>query len=159
MEKEKKPASGRAIFRLEFEREEPERRSWSQRFSRSGLIWTAISAAVVFLLIAFCLIAFTPIRTLIPGYPDARSRAQAVQNAQRIDSLETQILRWELYTENLRRVVAGEDPVRLDSLIRRIAAERAANAPDNPAADSLLRAVVRSEEMTGSSTGQTSVKP
>ena len=146
MEQEKNKDGRQTFFRLDFRREEPAERIWSRHFTRSGLVWTAISAAVILLLVNFCLIAFTPLRTFIPGYPDARSRQQAVRNAQRIDSLEPQILRWELYTENLRRVVAGEEPVRLDSLIRRIAEERAEASVADPAADSLLRAVVRQEE-------------
>ena len=126
MEKEKNKDGRQTFFRLDFRREEPAERIWSRHFTRSGLVWTAISAAVILLLVNFCLIAVTPLRTFIPGYPDARSRQQAVRNAQRIDSLETQILRWELYTENLRRVVAA--------------------SVADPAADSLLRAVVRQEE-------------
>lgn len=146
MEKEKNQAPKGEIFRLEFSREEPARPIWSQRFSRGGLAVAAVSAFVALLLGMFCLIAFTPLRSLVPGYPDAHSRQQAVRNAQRVDSLETQILRWELYTENLRRVLAGEDPVRLDSLIRRIAAQRAERTAADPAADSLLRSEVLAEE-------------
>ena len=146
MEKEKNKQERRTYYRLDFRREEPSERLWSRHFTRSGLVWTAISAAVILLLVNFCLIAFTPLKTFIPGYPDARSRQQAVRNAQRIDSLETQILRWELYTENLRRVVAGEEPVRLDSLIRRIAEERAERTEAEPSADSLLRTIVQQEE-------------
>ena len=152
MEKEKNKQERRTYYRLDFRREEPSERLWSRHFTRSGLVWTAISAAVILLLVNFCLIAFTPLKTFIPGYPDARSRQQAVRNAQRIDSLETQILRWELYTENLRRVVAGEEPVRLDSLIRRIALERAQEMDADPAADSLLRATVQQEEQTANPT-------
>ena len=92
-------------------------RLWSLRFSQTQFIVGGISAVLVVLLGIFCLIAYTPIRTFIPGYPDANSRRQAVQNSLRIDSLQTRILQWELYTENLRRVVAGEDPIRLDTLI------------------------------------------
>ena len=66
----------------------------------------------------------------------------------RIDSLETKILQWELYSENLRRVVAGEQPVRLDSLIR-LNATVEGSARDEAflsSRDSLLRAAVSAEE-------------
>ena len=92
-------------------------RLWSLRFTRTSAIIAGVSAAVVVILGLFSLIAFTPIRTFIPGYPDAHTKRQAIQNAMRIDSLETKLVQWELYTENLRRVVAGEQPIRLDSLI------------------------------------------
>ena len=146
MEKQNNKPRGNAFFRLEITGEEPSRTIWSRRISRSGLIVAVVSAAAALLVGVFCLVAFTPLRTFIPGYPDARSRQQAIRNAQRVDSLETQILRWELYTENLRHVVAGEEPVRLDSLIRRLDARQAEMPAADPAADSLLRATVEQEE-------------
>ena len=123
-------------------------RLWSIVFTRPAFIIAAISGAVLLLLICFLLIAFTPLRTFIPGYPNAQARRTAVQNAIRIDSLETQILQWELYTENLKRVVAGEEPLLLDSLILK---QQAAGKDLDPAflarRDSLLRArVVEAEQ-------------
>ncbi len=115
----------------------------SLTFTRTSFITAAVSAVVLLLVLLYLLIALTPIRTFIPGYPDARARRQAVQNAMRIDSLETQILQWELYTENLKRVVAGEEPLLLDSLIsRQPAAGAEVDAAYLAARDSLLRARV-----------------
>ena len=125
-------------------------RLWSLRFSRTRFIIANISLVVVVFLAIFCLIAFTPLRTFIPGYPNAQSRRQAVQNAQRIDSLQTRILQWELYTENLRRVVAGEDPIRLDTLMLGREGSRAvSDARYLAIRDSLLRADVVQEEQFG----------
>lgn len=125
-------------------------RLWSLRFNKPQFVWAAVSTGVVLLVLIFCLIAFTPIRTFIPGYPDARSRRQAVQNSQRIDSLQTRILQWELYAENLRRVVSGEEPIRLDSLILSNRAGRAASDSAFLALrDSLLRADVVEQEQFG----------
>lgn len=80
---------------------------------------TIIVRAAAAVALVYCLIAFTPLKTTIPGYPDARSRKMAVQNAIRIDSLETLISRWELYSENLRRVVDGHPTVTVDSIVRK----------------------------------------
>ena len=123
-------------------------RKWSLRFSRTQMTVGIISAVVVVMVGFFCLVAYTPIRTFIPGYPDANSRRQAVQNALRIDSLQTRILQWELYTENLRRVVAGEDPLRLDTLIlgSQAGSRSVSDARYLAIRDSLLRADVRQEE-------------
>ena len=122
-------------------------RLWSLRFSRPHLVFAVVSFIVVLLVLVYSLIAFTPIRTFIPGYPNAQSRRQAVQNAQRIDSLQTRILQWELYTENLRRVVAGEDPIRLDTLMLGRKGSRAvSDARYLASRDSLLRADVVQEE-------------
>ena len=119
----------------------------SLTFTRRTFITAAVSVSVLVLLLMFLLVALTPLRTFIPGYPDARARRQAVQNAMRIDSLETQILQWELYTENLKKVVAGEDPLLLDSLIlQRQAARLVADTAYLARRDSLLRVRVAEAE-------------
>ena len=86
-------------------------------FSRIGMIWTAVSAVVLSVVLIYCLIAFTPIKTTIPGYPDAHSRKQALAGAIKVDSLESIITRWELYAENLSRVLSGEETISIDSII------------------------------------------
>ena len=61
------------------------------------------------------------------------------------------IFRWELYSENLRRAVEGEEPVKIDSLIK------AKQGPDAAALDaarlarqdSILRERVKEEEQFG----------
>lgn len=125
-------------------------RLWSLRFSRRTMILAIVSAVLIVVVGLFCLIAYTPIRTFIPGYPDAYTRRQAVQNAQRIDSLETRIIQWQLYSENLRRVVSGQEPIRMDSLIlgsRGSSALPSASFLD--LRDSLLRADVQAQEQFG----------
>ncbi len=121
---------------------------WSFHFTKTTGIIAVVSGVFVLLLLIFCLIAFTPIRTFIPGYPDANSKRQAIQNAMRIDSLETKIIQWELYTENLRKVVEGEKPMKLDSIIVRAEREKAASKDEAFLAkrDSVLRAEVAASE-------------
>jgi murein DD-endopeptidase MepM/ murein hydrolase activator NlpD len=137
-------------FRLSMVNASTHERLWSLRFSRRTMILAIVSAVLIVVVGLFCLIAYTPIRTFIPGYPDAYTRRQAVQNAQRIDSLETRIIQWQLYSENLRRVVSGEEPIRMDSLIlgsRGSSALPSASFLD--LRDSLLRADVQAQEQFG----------
>ncbi len=137
-------------FRLALTDASTHQRLWSLRFTKPVMLVASISSVVLVLVVVFCIIAFTPIRTFIPGYPDAQSRRQAVQNTLRIDSLQTRILQWELYTENLRRVVAGEDPIRLDTLILGSQGSRkVSDARYLAIRDSLLRADVIQEEQFG----------
>jgi len=147
MEKSDKKARN---YRLSLIDAQTHERLWSIRFTRPVIIWVSISTIVVLLVAFFCLIAFTPVRTFIPGYPSAQSRRQAVQNSLRIDSLQTRILQWELYSENLRRVVAGEEPIRLDSLI--LGSQTSLAVKDSvylALRDSLLREDVSSQEQFG----------
>ena len=93
-------------------------RLWSIVFTRPAFVTAIVSLVVLLLVIFYLLVAFTPIRTFIPGYPDAQARRQAVQNAIRIDSLESVVNRWDLYAENLARVVDGKQPLKMDSVLK-----------------------------------------
>lgn len=123
----------------------------SFKVNRNTLILTLSFTLVIICLIIYSLIAFTPIRTTIPGYPDARTRKVAVQNALRIDSLETIITRWELYADNLGKIVDGENPTEIDSTV--ISLSKASlediNKEELARQDSLLRMTVRLEEQFG----------
>ena len=138
-------------FRLTLVDDKTHKHLWSAHFTKVGFIVAIISALVMLSAAVFCVVAYTPVRTFIPGYPDAHSKRTAIQNAIRIDSLENVIYRWELYSENLRRVVEGQEPLKIDSLINAAQASRTAtaDAADLLSKDSLLREVVREEEEFG----------
>lgn len=132
------------IFRAVLQDEETQKVLMSRRFTRFELWFMVFASAVVACTLIYCLIAFTPVRHAIPGYPDATSRNEAVRNAIRIDSLETIVSRWEFYAENLRRVVDGQEPVNIDSLIRRRPADSVLTSTPEALAqsDTLLRRMV-----------------
>ena len=138
-------------FRLTVVDDKSHKHLWTAHFTKASLIVTIISAIVMFSAAVFCVIAYTPMRTFIPGYPDAHSKRAAIQNAIRIDSLENVIYRWELYSENLKRVVEGKEPLKIDSLIYAAQTERAAKADAAELArqDSILRETVKEEEEFG----------
>ena len=136
------------IFRLQLVDNETHRKIWGIKFSRMGFIILTASSLLVIFAIVFAIFALTPLKTVIPGYPDSHTKREAVQNAIRIDSLESVISRWELYSENLVRVVSGQEPISLDSIIRIADASRtAAKDPDYlNRQDSLLRSEVSAQE-------------
>ena len=147
MSKEKKERTSN--YRLTLVDDDTHDKLWSRKFTKLNVLIYAITAIVVLLALAWCLIAFTPIKTLIPGYPDARSKYDAIQNAIRIDSLENVITKWELYSENLRRVVDGEEPLKIDSLIKAGNAAKEADAKrmaELNLKDSMLRKEVAAED-------------
>ncbi|MBR4774961.1 MAG: M23 family metallopeptidase [Bacteroidales bacterium] len=138
-------------YRLSLQDAISHERIWGLRFSHRTMVAALVTGGVLVVLILFCLIAFTPVRLLIPGYPNAASRREAAQTAQRIDSLETKILQWELYSENLRRIASGEDPIQLDSvaLAGTVVHEGKIDSAFLAYRDSLLRADVTAEEQFG----------
>lgn len=124
---------------------------WEMRFTKTGFLVTAVSAVVLFAITIFCITAFTPVRTFIPGYPDAHSKRAAILNAMRIDSLEAVVKTWHLYSENLRRVIDGQQPLRIDSLIdsRRNSGKATMSDGIPGRQDSILRQTVLDEEQFG----------
>ena len=112
-----KPEGNNKIYRLTLLDDSSHKRIKSVRFTKTGFVIAVVTAGVLFTMLVYCLIAFTPLKTSIPGYPDARTKRQAIENAIKIDSLESVITRWELYSENLSRVLTGEETISLDSII------------------------------------------
>ena len=142
--KEKKTAH----FRLALLDDRTHKQLFTIHFTRTTFFVMIISTIVMLCALVFSITAFTPVRTFIPGYPDAHAKRAAIQNAMTIDSLQTVIYRWELYSENIKRVVEGKEPLKIDSLIRanqpqKATAEEAASFQRQ---DSLLREEVKKEE-------------
>lgn len=146
MDNEKNKKSG--SYRITITENDSHRHIWGTRFTKTSLFVTIVSIVVMLCAITYCLIAYTPVRTFIPGYPDARTKRVAIQNAIKVDSLERVIYRWELYSENLKRAVEGKEPIKIDSIIK--ASRKDAAEPVDAAAlqkqDSLLREKVKEEE-------------
>ena len=119
-------------------------------FTKTSLFIAIVTILVTLSAAIFSIIAYTPVRTFIPGYPDARSKRAAIQNAITIDSLETVIYKWGLYSENLKRVMEGEDPLKIDSLINDgLKKKSEADTKKLAEKDSLLRELVKQEEEFG----------
>ena len=143
-------------FRVSVVDDASHRQIWERKFTRGSFIAAIISTLVILALIAYCLLAFTPLRTTIPGYPNAQTKRDAIQNALKIDSLENIISRWELYSINLGRIVDGEEPYRIDSTILASQEGRLSGLEEEYLAgkDSLLRQTVMQEEQFSISGGE-----
>ena len=148
-------------YRLSLVDDLTHRKLWVLHFTKPGFLVIVISAVVVLFAIVYALLAYTPLRTSIPGYPSAHTKRAAIQNAIKIDSLESVISRWELYSENLVRVIEGEAPLPVDSIIR--LADAVAAEKRDPAylsqRDSVLRDLVNKEEQFGVSDRQERALP
>ncbi|MBP5336842.1 MAG: M23 family metallopeptidase [Bacteroidales bacterium] len=145
------PFLGTRQFRLSLVDNETHNTLRSVRFNRAQLVYGIITAVLAVLLVAYLLFAFTPLRTIIPGYPNAHSRREAVANAIKIDSLENAVSRWNLYAESLSRVLTGEQTVDFDSLVHAGTARYLSNKDPEELArrDSLFREAVQKEEQFG----------
>lgn len=146
------------LYRLSLVEDNTHRSIRSIHFTKARAVGVIGSALLLLVLLIYCIIAFTPLRTAIPGYPNAHSKKIAVENAIKIDSLESAMLRWNLYASNLSRVLSGEAAVDFDSLIRQtgeVSYLSDKSAAELQRSDSLLRETVLNEERFGvSAAGQ-----
>ena len=138
-------------FRLAVIDDQSHKQLLTVHFNRTTLFITIVSVLVTLSAIIFSIIAYTPVRTFIPGYPDARSKRAAIQNAITIDSLETVIYKWGLYSENLKRVMEGMDPIKIDSIVNASmpVSTKTADMAEIQRRDSLLRERVKEEDQFG----------
>lgn len=121
------------------------------RFTKTTLFIAIVTILVMLCALIYSLVAYTPIRTFIPGYPDAHSKRAAIQNTIKVDSLERVIFRWEMYSENLKRVLAGEEALKIDSILisTRNLTGAGADMETLMKRDSMLRQGVIEEEQFG----------
>ena len=138
-------------FRISLVDDMTHKQLWVMRFTRVSFFVFLISAVMVIMVVSFSLIAYTPIRTFIPGYPDAHTKRAAINNAIKVDSLQNVIYTWMFYADNLKKVMEGEDPVAIDSIIRNTSSEISVEKAKKNLVerDSLLRANVKQAEQFG----------
>jgi len=80
------------------------------RFNARTLVM-AIVFAVIFIIVGVTvLIAFTPLREYIPGYPTGKMRQMLIRNVLVVDSLDLEIKRRDRYFNDFRAMLAGETP-------------------------------------------------
>jgi len=87
--------------------------TFEEKFSflltRLNVIVFLISLGIVFITLTFFLIAYSPIKEYIPGYPDVDQRIKLYNLTMKTDSLLLQLKQGEKYLGNIRRIIAGED--------------------------------------------------
>lgn len=83
---------------------------WSTKLTRINLFVIGGLGGLMLIFITVMIIAYTPARQLIPGYPSGDVRNMMVRNAILADSLEQQISLRDHYFERIRTIIQGEVP-------------------------------------------------
>lgn len=102
-------------YRLNILNDETFEEVWAMRLSRLNVISVFGGAAILIVILVIALIAFTPIREFIPGYPDGNTRRNIVINALKADSLERELKLWKDYYNNINNILRGGEPVSIVS--------------------------------------------
>lgn len=137
----------RSKYRLSIFNEETFEEVWQFRLSRMNVIVFFGGFSILLVTLVIILIAFTPLREFIPGYPDAKTRKGYVDNALKVDSLEHVIAQWQLYYNDIHVLLNGGEPLTGKETIRDTA-KRPSKLDLTPSEeDSLLRAQIEADEM------------
>ena len=86
------------------------------RFNAQTLVMGLVFAVIFIIVGVTVLIAFTPLREYIPGYPTGKMRQMLIQNVLVVDSLDLEIKRRDRYFNDLRAMFAGKIPA--DTVVR-----------------------------------------
>ena len=121
---------------------------WKARLSGWLVLSVVIPLIAVALFLFFLIVAYSPIRNLIPGYPTSAIRHKIISNAEKIDSLDKAIASWEGYFNSIQSIVTGETDsieniaINVDSIDNIPILEYLLTADD-----SVFRAIIEQENM------------
>ena len=88
---------------------------WYFRLSRLNVFSLGGMFIILFVGLITVLIAFTPLREYIPGYPDGNTRRNIILNVQKLDSLEHELAIRDRYFASLNNIIRGDVPQSFES--------------------------------------------
>lgn len=122
---------------------------FSFQLTGANLFVTIGVTVIVLILLTTILIAFTPLREWIPGYTDTYTIEQTIDNARKIDSLETLVDEQAWMLNTIQAALRGE-PLGLseegDGTDSAVNLQQAALAYSHSKEDTLLRQEVERED-------------
>jgi len=84
---------------------------WSIKLTPIKVLTLGTLGAVILILLTTTIIAYTPLRENIPGYPSAKVRQQIIHNYIQVDSLENEIKMRDKYLGKIKALFEGNIPV------------------------------------------------
>lgn len=132
-------------YRLVFFNDKTFEEVWHLRLSLLNVLSVIGTVSIIMTSLVIILIAFTPLREFIPGYPSKDLRREIVLNALKLDSLTNSIRIQNQYIDNMNALIMGESPALADtSLSRGFSAKNISFTKS--AADSIFRKQIEKQE-------------
>ena len=147
-------------YRLSIYRDETFEEVVNLRLTKLNVLALVSTGIFIFLIIVISVIAYTPVRELIPGYPNEKTVRNIYLNNYRLDSLEIEIAKRDAYFENLRRIISGEKPQQNEQSAVDTTVTRTSINYKRTNKDSVLRKMVEPSDQFGLSiTDNRNVRP
>jgi murein DD-endopeptidase MepM/ murein hydrolase activator NlpD len=127
---------------------------FSIRLSRMNVILLALGLFTLHGLFVLAVIVFTPLKEMIPGYSDQRTKENAYRATLEADSLGEVMAMRDRYINDLRAVLRGDVPADSALLFRPIDAKPMAEDMRPSVSDSLMRVRIAEEEAYSVGAGQ-----
>lgn len=105
----------RSKYRLVVMRDSTFEEVWFMRLSRLNVITVISSSVILIFAIVVSLLVYTPLKEMIPGYPDAEMTRDIRLNALKLDSLEYQLFLKDQYIDDIALIMQGGEPLSLES--------------------------------------------
>lgn len=132
-------------YRLSIYRGESYQEVLNLKLSRLNVITIIGAITIVFLAIVVSIIAFTPVREIIPGYPSEKTIRDIRLNYIMLDSLAQEIEKRDKYFSNLNKIISGKEPENYDNIVdTSISYDNISFSKS--AEDSLLRSLIEQED-------------
>jgi murein DD-endopeptidase MepM/ murein hydrolase activator NlpD len=96
-------------YRLVFMNDETLEERFTFRLSRLNVFTALGTLTIVLIFLTSYLIAFTPLREYIPGYPNVDLQKRLYKLQKKTDSIEKDLTKKELFFKNLKDVINGKD--------------------------------------------------
>ena len=84
---------------------------WSIKLTPIKVVTLGSLGAILLILLTSVIIAYTPLRENIPGYPNAKVRQQIILNYMIVDSLENEIKTRDNYLDKIKTLFQGDVPL------------------------------------------------
>ena len=130
-------------YRLDFINENTFNRVWTLRMGRTKVILVTAGCIAALAALIFVIMAYTPVRRLIPGSLPSDMRSHYQSSALRVDSLERAIRVRQQYFDNVAAILRGDNPDSMDSAVPATPIAAATGADTIPSAGEAERAFVR----------------
>jgi len=83
---------------------------WSTKLTRMNVFIIGGIGGLVLIFLTVLIIAYTPVKQLIPGYPSENVRKLMMKNAIMLDSLDQQIKMRDNYFDKIKALIKGDVP-------------------------------------------------
>ncbi len=137
----------RVIYRLVLLNEQTFEERFSFRLSRMNVIISLLSIIVILIVFTFFLIAYTPIREYIPGYPDIDQRKELYKLNMIADSLTNSMRQKDIYLQNIKNIIEDNNDLHVQPELENEGILYDSITITKSEQDSILRAEFESQEM------------